>query len=186
MRATFDKAIAGCEMQPTHWTPSGVVHVLRPSGAYWPTVDERLACEQLTRAQFEACLRTEWHAAMLEAETLLRAEKEKILAQDAVRRREAAEARAAAALERAAKLEALHPGIHAQRQQNVQRLFAKHDGVVRPRHAFAEAGSVDSAAPPAAAPPATATAGEGSGDAMEVQLMTGIKKAGIVRARTVS
>ena len=171
VRATFDKAIGGCEMQPTHWTPSGVVHVLRPSGAYWPTVDERLACEQLTRAQFEACLRTEWHAAMLEAETLLRAEKEKILAQDAVRRREAAEARAAAALERAAKLEALHPGIHAQRQQDVQRLFAKHDGVVRPRHAFAEAGSVDSAAPPAAAPPATATAGEGSGDAMEVEVV---------------
>ena len=53
----------------------------------------------------------------------------------------------------------------------MQRLFAKHDGVVRPRHAFAEAGSVDSAAPPAAAPPATATAGEGSGDAMEVEVV---------------
>ena len=171
VRATFDKAIGGCEMQPTHWTPSGVVHVLRPSGAYWPTVDERLACEQLTRAQFEACLRTEWHAAMLEAETLLRAEKEKILAQDAVRRREAAEARAAAASERAAKLEALHPGIHARRQQAVQMLLARNDGVVRPRHAFAEAGSVDSAAPPAAAPPATATAGEGSSDAMEVEVV---------------
>ena len=55
-------------------------------------------------------------------------------------------------------------------------LYARNDGVVRPRHAFAEAGSVDSAAPPAAAPPATATAGEGSSDAMEVEVVVDMER----------